>query len=88
MSGFEGSDDWAALLPEEKRSDDRYDLGISGGYDLSEMSLVKVDGGIRLNFSYERDRVSKILTPGMARIVGKWMLDNSRQGHEKEERHD
>lgn len=88
MSGFERPEDSAKWPPEEQRSEGSYDLGISGGYDLSEMSLVKVDGGIRLNLSFERDWVSKILTPGMARIVGKWMLDNSRQGYENGERHD
>lgn len=66
----------------------RYDLVISGGYDPSELSLVKVDGGVKLSISYEKDYVSKILTPGMARIVGKWLLDNSRQGYEKGECHD
>lgn len=69
MSGFEGTDDWAKFPPEEKRSDGRYDLGISGGYDMSEISLVKVDGGIRLILSEGRDWVGKTLTPGMARRI-------------------
>ena len=88
MSGFEGTDDWAKWPPEEQRSEGNYDLGIRGGYDMSEMSLGKVDGGIRLTLSEGRDWVGKTLTPGMARRIASWLLDNSMQECEKGERHD
>lgn len=77
MSGCEGSEDWAKWPPEEQPSEDRYDLGVRDGYGLSEMSLVKVDGGIRLTLSEGRDWVGKTLTPGMARRVGRWLLDRA-----------
>lgn len=82
MTGFEGPEDWAKWPPEEQPSEDRYDLGTRDGYGIREMSLVEVDGGIRLTLSEGRDWVGKTLTPGMARRVGRWMLDHAGQGHE------
>lgn len=74
MSKFEGPEDWFEWPPEEKRSNDRYDLGTHDGYGLPEMSLVEVDGGLRLTLSEGRDFVGKTLTPDMVRRVGNWML--------------
>lgn len=85
MSGFEGPEDWAEWPPEEQPSEDRYDLGSRDGYGIREMSLVDVDGGIRLTLSEGRDWVGKTLSPGMAKRVGSWMLDHARQGHKQEE---
>ena len=85
MSKFEGSEDWAEWPPEEKPDKDRFDLGICDGYGIREMSLVEVDGGIRLTLSEGRDWVGKTLSPGMARRVGTWLLCHARQGHEQEE---
>ena len=69
MSGFERPEDSDEWPPEEQRSEGNYDLGISGGYDMSEISLAKVDDGIRLTLSEGRDWVGKTLTPGMARRI-------------------
>ncbi|MCX8687013.1 hypothetical protein [Bifidobacterium sp. B4142] len=80
MSGFKGPDDWSEWPPEEQRSEDRYDLGIRDGYGIREMSLVEVDGGIRLTLSEGRDFVGKTLSPVMARRIGIWLLDHA--GHE------
>lgn len=85
MSGFEGLEDWAEWPPEEQPSEDRYDLGVRDGYGLPEMSLVAVDGGIRLTLSEGRDWVGKTLSPGMARRVGRWLLDHAGQEHKHEE---
>lgn len=85
MSKFEGPEDWAVWPPEEQPSEDRYDLGVCDGYGLPEMSLVKVDGGIRLTLSEGRDWVGKTLTPCMARRVGRWLLANTGEGHKQEE---
>ena len=79
MSGFEGPDDWAKWPPEEQQSEGRYDLGIRDGYGTLEMSMVAVDGGIRLTISEGRDWVGKTLTPGMARRVGRWLLDRAEE---------
>lgn len=84
MSGFEWPDDWAEWPPEEKLTQGRYDLGIRDGYGIREMSLVEVDGGIRLTLSEGRDFVGKTLTPGMARRVGRWLLANAGKGHKQE----
>ena len=75
MSGFEGPDDWSEWPPEEQRSEGRYDLGIRDGYGTREMSMVAVDGGIRLTISEGRDFVGKTLSPGMARRIGRWLID-------------
>lgn len=85
MSKFEGPEDWAEWPPEEKQSEDRYDLGIRDGYGIREMSLVAVDGGIRLTLSEGRDWVGKTLTPDIARRVGTWLLDQAGRGHRQEE---
>lgn len=85
MSGFEGPEDWAEWPPDEKPSEDRYDLGIRDGYGISEMSLVAVDGGIRLTLSEGRDWVGKTLTPDMARRVGSWMFDHAGNEYKPEE---
>lgn len=77
MSGFEGPDDWAEWPPEEKPSEDRYDLGIRDGYGIREMSMIAVDGYIRLTISEGRDFVIKTLSPGMARRIGRWLLDRA-----------
>ena len=85
MSKFEGPEDWAEWPPEEQPSEDRYDLGTRDGYGIREMSLVEVDGGIRLTLSEGRDFVGKTLTPGMVRRVGRWMLDHAGNEYKPEE---
>ena len=85
MREFEGPEDWAVWPPEEQPSEDRYDLGFHDGYGIREMSLVAVDGGIRLTLSEGRDFVGKTLTPDMARRVGAWLLDHAGRGHRQEE---
>lgn len=77
MSKFEGPEDWAKWPPEEQPSEDRYDLGVRDGYGIREMSLVEVDGGIRLTLSEGRDFVGKTISPGMARRIGRWLLDRA-----------
>ena len=77
MSKFEGPEDWAKWPPEEQPTQDRYDLGTRDGYGIREMSLVKVDGGIRLTLSEGRDFVGKTISPGMARRIGRWLLDRA-----------
>ncbi|WP_339349509.1 hypothetical protein [Bifidobacterium indicum] len=85
MTGFIGPEEWAEWPPEEKPTEDRYDLSIRDGYGLPEMSLVAVDGGIRLTLSEGRDFVGKTLTPDIARRVGAWLLDQAGRGHRQEE---
>ena len=77
MRKFEGPEDWAKWPPEEQPSEDRYNLGVHDGYGIREMSLVKVDGGIRLTLSEGRDFVGKTLSQGMARRIGRWLLDRA-----------
>lgn len=77
MSSFEEPDDWAEWPPEEKRSEDRYDLGIRDGYGIREMSMIAVDGYIRLTISEGRDFVIKTISQGMARRIGRWLLDRA-----------
>lgn len=79
MSGFEGPDDWAEWPPEEKLTQGRYDLGIRDGYGIREMSMIAVDGYIRLTISEGRDFVIKTLSPGMARRIGRWLLDRAEE---------
>lgn len=85
MSKFEGAEDRAEWPPEEKPDKGRFDLGIRDGYGICEMSLVEVDGGIRLTLSEGRDFVGKTLTPDMAKRVGTWLLDHAGQGHKQDE---